>query len=1037
MYFTQEDYKKIENWLKRNSVKDSEFQEALPFTGKETISIVQDGYNRRVNVKDFAEQLLNVGVDDFLNVTNNYDAPNITLKEAVRLIPDRARKEGQVITFLNKEGNWEIYQFRGKENQWNNTSLWENPFDWEKLIIDSILPDEEDLTKSAPDAKGNSYLSLKDRQYEPDKYSGLGRKILRRRVVEIEDPIYGIQEKNLLLQADFSEENTIYEIRYDFDFKNNTINIPKGCILSYQGGSLSNGTIAYNSTLIEGNEVIKNISIEGEYNYIGETRDSIYNPTIHSGLGRKFLQKNIINGVNVLTQDMLQYTNTVYIVKYDFSLNGETIILPINSYIEYEGGSISNGNIIEQEGGLSQILLGKNCINGVNILTQDMISKSNSIYEIKYDFDLNGKNILIPYNSILKFNGGTLKNGTIIGQNTKIDANIIKIFDVTTEIQGTWKIKFAHPEWFGAIGDGVADDTEAIQKVVSSFNTICFANGTTYATSDVVNLKSGNELIGMSGSKIKCNFGISPSHYTLYYVFLAKDVNDITIDGLSFESDLCGIALFGCNDFVLKNLKFKTIKFSILLGATGVNLCENFIIDNIIFDNPIAAVGNNSDGIHMDGGVRNGHVSNVIGHTGDDFLAFNVCENEYAEYGPVPTGRSWYTIENIIFENIITKYNGLSSLSVRLYGTSNCYIKDITIRDSVISAYNTCIFATIGNTKFETLGTHIENFLVENSRIELVPNSITNGKVISLADCQSSTQIVFRNCDFNYGAKIVSVGEDYNSYKSCNEFFRFVNIDLNEFVVENARFTYDGATLEQSSMTKGEVDLIYVDTNANSSKIRKIILKDVYEAESPLLHNWIKWSFSYVPLGSGMDNYQFDEIVLDNVNLHYTLGLITPTSEAAHYKNSYIKKFVVKNMDLQNNRGLYNWGHILGIHNFKINHFIADNVKLGSGNSSTLARLGSGTEVVELYNIDNVEAGSPPIKIRTLADGEVIKVISDNSITDRFADFDTAGDKSKVRIVRGVIHNGMPNVAVAGDSFINSTDNKVKIYSGNSWVDIS
>ena len=96
MYFTQEDYKKIENWLHRNSVKDTEFQEALPFTGKEIVTVVQDGHNRKVNIQEFINQLYKHGVEDFLNVTNTYRANNITLKEAIRLIPAEARKEGQV-----------------------------------------------------------------------------------------------------------------------------------------------------------------------------------------------------------------------------------------------------------------------------------------------------------------------------------------------------------------------------------------------------------------------------------------------------------------------------------------------------------------------------------------------------------------------------------------------------------------------------------------------------------------------------------------------------------------------------------------------------------------------------------------------------------------------------------------------------------------------------------------------------------------------------------------------------------------------------
>lgn len=48
-----------------------------------------------------------------------------------------------------------------------------------------------------------------------------------------------------------------------------------------------------------------------------------------------------------------------------------------------------------------------------NILTQDMINQPNTIYEIRYDFNLDGKNIKVPDNSVLKFVGGRLINGEL------------------------------------------------------------------------------------------------------------------------------------------------------------------------------------------------------------------------------------------------------------------------------------------------------------------------------------------------------------------------------------------------------------------------------------------------------------------------------------------------------------------------------------------------------------------------------------------------------------------------------------------------
>jgi hypothetical protein len=47
MYFTEQDFKKIQNWLKLHSIKDTEFPKAnFPISGYEKLAIVQDGENR-------------------------------------------------------------------------------------------------------------------------------------------------------------------------------------------------------------------------------------------------------------------------------------------------------------------------------------------------------------------------------------------------------------------------------------------------------------------------------------------------------------------------------------------------------------------------------------------------------------------------------------------------------------------------------------------------------------------------------------------------------------------------------------------------------------------------------------------------------------------------------------------------------------------------------------------------------------------------------------------------------------------------------
>ena len=83
--------------------------------------------------------------------------------------------------------------------------------------------------------------------------------------------------------------------------------------------------------------------------------DKEYNVASYSGLGRKYFRKNIVNGVNTLTQAMLPDANTIYIIQYDYDLNGATITIPANCVLKFEGGSFCNGTITGQSTAIDAI----------------------------------------------------------------------------------------------------------------------------------------------------------------------------------------------------------------------------------------------------------------------------------------------------------------------------------------------------------------------------------------------------------------------------------------------------------------------------------------------------------------------------------------------------------------------------------------------------------------------------------------------------------------------------------------------------------
>ena len=106
------------------------------------------------------------------------------------------------------------------------------------------------------------------------------------------------------------------------------------------------------------------------------------------------------------------------------------------------------------------------------------VNYANSVWEIRYSFDLGAASIILPEGITLEFKGGFLKNGTLVGDNTKIRAGLEQIFNINVNWGGTWDIEAALPEWWGAVGDANVstglgtDNYAAITKAKDSYNPI-------------------------------------------------------------------------------------------------------------------------------------------------------------------------------------------------------------------------------------------------------------------------------------------------------------------------------------------------------------------------------------------------------------------------------------------------------------------------------------------------------------------------------------------------------------------------------------
>ena len=100
--------------------------------------------------------------------------------------------------------------------------------------------------------------------------------------------------------------------------------------------------------------------------------------------------------------------------------------------------------------GLGRCFLRRNMVGSRNVLTQGMISKENTIYIVQYDYDLNAATIVMPDNCILQFDGGSIDNGTLKGNSTKIQSDLVRIFGDSIAFSGTFNVANVYAEWWGA-----------------------------------------------------------------------------------------------------------------------------------------------------------------------------------------------------------------------------------------------------------------------------------------------------------------------------------------------------------------------------------------------------------------------------------------------------------------------------------------------------------------------------------------------------------------------------------------------------------
>lgn len=360
--------------------------------------------------------------------------------------------------------------------------------------------------------------------------------------------------------------------------RNEIIDITNQQVTDLKPGSVDPDDLSEATKQLIGNKSITNLPDEEDItvteNQTLKLKDKEYAPKDYSGMGRVYLRKHYVNGVNTLTQHMMRKPNTIYIIQYDYCLAGQTIEVPENCVLRFEGGSLRNGvlngNHTEVYGNGRLFNLDLNLNGSFNVRTW-----SASWYGVLPTNQDNSPNINHYIRQIHNIGGGTV----LLGKYEYVIKSTIYMAG-GTELSGT---TFSHPYIDNP------DYQQQLTKIICDFeNTDCWAiDSDCYKDKECTSRFSRNDFVQVSTPI----FGKRKGAYALRNIYI-KCNKDKPIYG--------GIRTIDCTYGTLQDIITWYFKVGMFVGVgwftTVKKISNNFGYIGIVFSGittmEISSLGN-------------------------------------------------------------------------------------------------------------------------------------------------------------------------------------------------------------------------------------------------------------------------------------------------------------------------------------------------------------------------------------------------------------------------------------------------------------
>lgn len=296
---------------------------------------------------------------------NNNSINSFTLEEAINSINIEDRRLGLFISFYEKplDDNgvyrWNMYQFNSNNvGDWTDLTAWSSIY-YTKNKFFGLQIDEDALYNVRKNPDIGDYAFVGETLKEAFVYRCYTKNIWKKTNEAATDYLTITLKSNITIGSNGNwfqdgEDTGIKAQGPKGDKGDNIKGDPgdtpvmrldrtSGYVQYGYDGEHWNNLIPITDFIIQNNPDEEDITSDDNNKL--KFADKSYDAAQFSGLGRKYLRKNIQQGKNILSQDMINEENTIYIIQYDYDLNNAEITIPDNSILQFDGGSLNNGTV--------------------------------------------------------------------------------------------------------------------------------------------------------------------------------------------------------------------------------------------------------------------------------------------------------------------------------------------------------------------------------------------------------------------------------------------------------------------------------------------------------------------------------------------------------------------------------------------------------------------------------------------------------------------------------------------------------------------